>query len=606
MQNNKNLLLAAVLSALFLIGWTFFYEMPRMEAQRQQEILAQLEAEKAEQNNLKVEAPKVDEAAVVSEKTPVVSNDSAKSDKINDEIKIEEKLVQTDKILVEKEVALSDSVKYRVKIRTDKLNGSINLQGAKFDDLSLNEYKETINPDSKNVTLLAPANSRERFFADFGWVSSDQGLELPSANTIWQADGTELTKKQPLTLSWKNKQGVDFFIKIAIDENYMFSISKKVENNSENPIKLASYGRVNKLLSHIPASNYVLHEGPIGVFDGVLHEMQYKELDEETPKVEFKAQKSWFGLTDKYWLAAIIPGNDPINIIFDRNNNSNGEIYNVQFVGAEVVLASGEKLELDQKFFAGAKQVTLLDQYAKKFNIDLFDRAVDFGWYYFLTKPFFFILKFLNSLFGNYGLAILVMTVLVKLAMLPLASKSYKAMARIKKLHPNIEEIRKNHKGNKLQMNKSIMELYKKENINPAAGCLPMLIQIPVFFSLYKVLFVTIDMRHQPFFGWIKDLSAPDPTSIFNLFGLLPFEIAGGFLMIGVWPILMGATMILQQKFGPPIADPAQAKVMKILPFVLIFIFAAFPAGLLIYWTWNNILSITQQYLITKKVEKEK
>jgi YidC/Oxa1 family membrane protein insertase len=266
---------------------------------------------------------------------------------------------------------------------------------------------------------------------------------------------------------------------------------------------------------------------------------------------------------------------------------------------------SGEILELNYKLFAGAKEVKLLDKYSSKYNIDLFDRAVDFGWYYFLTKPFFFILEFFNELFGNYGLAILAITISIKIAMLPLANKSYKAMARIKKLHPQIDEIRKRNKGNKMQVSKDTMELYKSEKVNPASGCLPMLVQIPVFFSLYKVLYVTIDMRHQPFYGWIKDLSAPDPTSIFNLFSLLPFEISGGLLMIGVWPILMGLTMVLQQKLGPKISDPTQAKVMKILPLVLIFIFAAFPAGLLIYWTWNNILSITQQYVINKKIESE-
>lgn len=606
MQDNKNLLLATVLSAVVLISWTWFVEKPRAEAQRnemlKQELLKKEQAKKeAENPSANAKAP--EEVKKVEDNIAKVDSKVAVDN--SDKIVGQDKLAKTDKILLDRQVSLDQTAANRVKIKAPNVSGSINLQGARFDDISLNAYKETIDPNSKNVELLSPADSKNRFFADFGWISSDANLEMPGANTIWQADSQELTKDRPVTLTWKNKQGVNFIIKIAVDDQYMFFVSTKVENNSASAVKVASYGRVSKLIDHIPSSTYVLHEGPIGVFDGIMHEMQYKDVIKKDAKTEFKSKKSWVGLTDKYWLAAIIPSNDPTNSTFTHAKNSNGEIFNVQFVGEEASLASGEKLELGHKLFAGAKQVTLLDQYSKKFDIDLFDRAVDFGWYYFLTKPFFFILKFFNDLLGNYGLAILAMTVLVKIAMLPLAAKSYKAMARIKKLHPNIEEIKKNHGGNKMQMNKSIMELYKKENINPAAGCLPMLIQIPVFFSLYKVLYVTIDMRHQPFFGWIKDLSAPDPTTIFNLFGLLPFEIHAGVLMIGIWPILMGITMILQQKLGPKMTDPVQAKVMKILPFMLIFLFAAFPAGLLIYWTWNNILSIIQQYFVTKKVESE-
>ncbi len=578
MQNNSNILLATLLSAVILIGWTWFYEKPRMEEfKRQQEAALQTQKEEV----LQVD---VEEIREPKEGSPILSKPSPK------------------RILVDKSQALKESVEHRIGITSNKLTGSINLKGAKFDNLHLNEYKNSIDEDSDNVTLFAPVNSKERYFADFGWVSSNKSLQLPDANTIWKSKDSNLSPEKSVTLFWKSKQNILFSMDISMDEEYMFHIVKRIENLSGKIIEVSSYGRVNRLLPEDPRSNYILHEGPIGVFDGILTEMQYGDLEDENNQ-KFKSKKTWLGLTDKYWLAAIIPDNNPVDAIFSRRENDNGQIYNVGFVGSEIMMADGEKLELGHKLFAGAKEVTLLDNYAKEYDIALFDRAVDFGWYYFLTKPFFFILKFFNSLFGNYGLAILAITVVVKAAMLPLAAKSYRAMAKIKKLHPNIEEIRKNNKDNKMQMNKDIMELYKREKVNPASGCLPMLIQIPVFFSLYKVLFTTIDMRHQPFYGWIKDLSAPDPTSMFNLFGLLPFDINGGIFMIGIWPILMGLTMILQQKLGPKVSDPTQAKVMKMLPFILIFIFAAFPAGLLIYWTWNNILSITQQYIITKKVE---
>ena len=509
------------------------------------------------------------------------------------------------KVLIDQKQAIENSLHNRIIIRSDKLQGSINLQGAKFDNLYLSQYKIDISEDSQNVTLFAPINSKERYFADFGWVSSDTNIELPDSGTIWQSDSGVLSPSSPIVLSWKNKQNIQFFINIKMDENYMFYVSKSINNLSNRPINIASYGRISRLLEEAPRSNYILHEGPIGVFDGVLSEMQYSDLEEENNQ-RFESKKSWLGLTDKYWLAAIIPDDQNINAVFNYSKNDNGNVYNAEFLGQEIILNSKESIEMGHKLFAGAKEVVLLDQYSTKYDIELFDRAVDFGWYYFLTKPFFFILKFFNDIFGNYGLAILAITVLIKLAMLPLATKSYSSMAKIKKLQPKIDAIRKNNKDSKMQVNKDIMELYKTEKVNPAAGCLPMLVQIPVFFSLYKVLFTTIDMRHQPFFGWIKDLSAPDPTSIFNLFGLLPFEISGGLFMIGIWPILMGSTMILQQKLGPAMSDPVQAKVMKMLPFVLIFVFAAFPAGLLIYWTWNNMLSVAQQYFVTKKINSEK
>lgn len=329
-----------------------------------------------------------------------------------------------------------------------------------------------------------------------------------------------------------------------------------------------------------------------------MHEENYDSIEEDDNENSFSAKDGWIGISDKYWLVSIIPDKKTeFNTQFLHQNKN----YITNYQSQKFKIEDGKEIILENKLFAGAKQVSLLDEYSKKYGITRFDLAVDFGWYYFLTKPFFFILQFFSNLLGNYGLAILAITIIVKLAMFPLANKSFTAMAHIKQLQPKIDKIREAYKGKVMQMNKEIMELYKREKVSPVSGCLPMLIQIPVFFSLYKVLYVTIDMRHAPFYGWIKDLSAPDPTSILNLFGLLPFDVHG-IIMIGIWPILMGLTMIVQQMLNPKPSDPAQAKVLKILPYILIFVFATFPAGLLIYWTWSNILSIAQQYYITKKV----
>ncbi|HLD77361.1 MAG TPA: membrane protein insertase YidC, partial [Rickettsiales bacterium] len=408
----------------------------------------------------------------------------------------------------------------------------------------------------------------------------------------------------PIILSWTNKQNIKFFIEISVDENYMFAIKQKVENLSNRDITVAPYGRINRFLNIREKANYILHEGFLGVFGGILQEISYDDAAEDGDKNFAGAGGSWFGITDKYWLTAIIADeNLEYKTNFSYKKDLRNNIFAADFLGQEFKIEKKSTISFNHHFFAGAKKVKLLDQYSKDFNIKLFDRAIDFGWFYFITKPFFFAIDFLNKFLGNFGLAILTMTVLVKIALFPTANKSYAAMARMKKLQPKMNEIREKFKEDKLAMNREIMAMYKREKINPASGCLPILIQIPIFFSLYKVIFVTLDMRHAPFYGWIKDLSAPDPTSIFNLFGLLPFEV-GGILAIGIWPILMGLSMYFQQKLSPPIADPTQAKVLKFMPYILTFVLASFPAGLVIYWTWNNILSIAQQYYITNVVYK--
>lgn len=581
MKNNQNILLATVLSAMILLSWTWFVEKPRIE---KQEVQKQLLAEKQSKD-----------ATVQS----VESKGSTATTTIST------KPTETVLALKNRDEILAAGKDHRVKIESESLHGSISLKGARFDDLTLAKYFQTTEKKDE-VTLFAPAESKERYFADFGWISSNTALDLPNPNTLWKSSDKKLTPKNPITLSWTNKQNIEFIIKISLDENYMFNVSQEVQNHSKNEVSVAAYGRINRILNGAQKPVYILHEGPIGVFNDILHEVSYKDLTEEKKQNFTSESGGWLGITDKYWLSSIIPDKSikySADFTYDQSNQNN--FFNSEFVGQEFKIASGETLKFDHHLFAGAKKVKLLDQYSKEYDAKLFDRAIDFGWFYFLTKPFFFILEFLNRFLGNFGLAILAMTVLIKLLLFPMANKSYVAIGRVKKLQPKIDAIRARFKDDKVAMNREIMEFYKREKVNPASGCLPILIQIPIFFSLYKVIFVTLDMRQAPFYGWIHDLSAPDPTSIFNLFGLLPFEVSHAFT-IGIWPILMGITMILQQKLSPQTSDPTQAKVLKWMPYVLTFVLAAFPAGLVIYWTWSNTLSVLQQWVIAKKLNKEK
>jgi YidC/Oxa1 family membrane protein insertase len=581
MENNKNILLATTLSAVVLLSWTWFYEKPRIEKQEEQKRITQQQIVKE-----------------VAENKPQVAEGSP-------DLKIEQKINEVAVSLKTREEILSQSESNRVKVESENLHGSISLIGARFDDLTLAQYF-TDTKKTDEVILFAPSASKERYFADFGWISSDKSLQLPTPETLWKSSSAKLTPQNPITLTWKNSQNIEFLIKISLDENYMFNLSQEVKNNSGKDITVASYGRINRALPIVQKSTYILHEGPIGVFSDILHEVNYETFLEEKSQEFANEIGGWFGITDKYWFSSILPDKGlkySASFSYDSANKNN--LFNTEFVGQEFKIAAAEKLEFNHHLFAGAKKVALLDQYAKEYDAKLFDRAIDFGWFYFLTKPFFFAISYLSKLLGNFGLAILAMTVFVKLALFPMANKSFGAIAKVKKLQPKIEDIKKKFKDDKMAMNREVMELYKREKVNPASGCLPILIQIPIFFSLYKVFYVTLDMRHAPFYGWIKDLSAPDPTSIFNLFGLLPFEVSPAFV-IGIWPILMGVTMIIQQKLSPMSTDPVQQKVMKWMPYGLTFVLAAFPAGLVIYWTWSNTLSILQQWLIAKKLNKEK
>ena len=561
MKEHNNLIAAVLLSTLIIFGWNWFFEKPKIEQKTTKTI------EKAIKKN--------------------------KIEKINQQQ------------LISNESSISNTKDHRIAIQNDKIIGSLNLKGIKFDDLQLKQYKDSLDKNSENVTLLSPINTNSRYFIDFGWLSQDD-ITLPDANTIWQSDKKTLTPNSPITLSWKSPENILFTININLDDNYLFNINKKVENLSDSTITLASYGRINRFFSQTTPEFFILHEGPIGVFDGILHEVTYKKTRKKPAQTFQTTNKSgWLGISDKYWLNAIIFDNDNnYKARFSYQRKNDHDLYNSDFISDEITIKANQSAQINHKLFSGAKEVSLLDQYSKDYNITLFDRAVDFGWFYFVTKPFYFILQIFNSFLGNFGLAIILMTVLVKLAFFPLANKSYASMSKMKDLHPKVMELKEKYKDDKMGMNQAVMAMYKKEGANPASGCLPILIQLPIFFALYKVLFVTIDMRHAPFYGFVTDLSAKDPTSIFNLFGLLPFS-APTALAIGILPIIMGLTMVIQQKLNPPPTDPTHAKMMKILPYLLIFLFASFPAGLLIYWIWSNILSILQQYVISRHLHKK-
>jgi YidC/Oxa1 family membrane protein insertase len=491
----------------------------------------------------------------------------------------------------------------RVKIDTPRLHGSIALTGARIDDLTLATYHETIDPASPEVVLLWPTGTQDPYFATFGWVESGGGVKLPDAQTRWTASGPgPLAPDHPLTLTWDNGAGLLFTRTVSIDENYMFTVEDAIKNSGSGPVALTPYGLISRTGTPPVSGYYILFEGPIGFLDGGLQEVKYSALTPDKP-TDFSSTGGWLGFTDKYWLTALVlPQDSAIKAKFRHSVENGVDRYQADYTGAPLNVPAGGTASTSTRFFAGAKEVKLLDAYADS-GIPRFDRAIDFGWFYFLTKPIFLVLVFFHGLLGNFGLAILLLTLLIKLAFFPLANKSYSAMSKMKLLQPEMQKIREKFPDDKAKQQQEIMAMYKKVGANPLAGCLPIVIQIPVFFSLYKVLFVTIEMRHAPFFGWIHDLSAPDPTSFANLFGLLPFDplavpTIGHFLAIGAWPLLMGVTMFLQQKLNPQPVDPIQAKMFMALPIVFTYMLSAFPAGLVIYWSWNNLLSIAQQWTI--------
>ena len=497
----------------------------------------------------------------------------------------------------------------RVSVISKEVTGSISLKGARIDDITLSQYRETLDPDSNLIDLLLKSNERNPYFLEFGWSSPD-GVKVPNGKTLWKASKEILSPDSNVTLSWDNGEGVVFYQDISIDDTFMFTVNQRVKNNSKNLITLYPYGLIRRTGEPETTRFFVLHEGPLGVFDGTLSEKSYEDLEDAGKKgINIKPLEAggWIGLTDKYWLTALLPDQKEIFNFTYRHLNSNGGQYQTDFLGKAIKIKSNSQGESLSRAFAGAKRLTLFDDYEERFDIKHFDLAIDFGWFYFLTKPFFYALSWANDYLGNFGLAILAITVIVKLVFFPLANKSYKSMAKMRNLGPEIKKLRERVGDDRQKLNQEMMNLYKKEKVNPAAGCLPILVQIPVFFALYKVLFVSIEMRQTPFFGWIKDLSVADPTSMFNLFGLLPYSTSmlPDFLNLGIWPLLMGVTMFLQQRLNPTPPDPIQAKIFAWMPVAFTFLLATFPAGLVIYWTWNNLLSICQQWLIMNGMKKK-
>ena len=502
--------------------------------------------------------------------------------------------------------ALAESARFPVNPGRDRgrVAGSIALQGLRLDDLTLLGYRQEVG-GSDEIVLLSPAGGPMPYFAEFGWVNAAGGAaEVPGPDSLWAAeDGTRLDAGAPVTFRWANAAGVVFRQTLELDANYLFRVTLSVTNPTAAPLAFHPFGFVRR--DELPdlVGFYILHEGPLGVFNETLEEFDYDDLLDEAPRT-FEGTGGWIGITDKYWLTALVP--DPASGVRARFSAparpDGGERYQVDFLGPALAVPAGGEAAYATHFFAGAKEVDLLDGYRDELGIPLFDRAVDFGWFYPITKPLFYVLHWFSGLLGNVGLAILALTVCVRIALFPLANRSYAAMSRMKKVQPKMMELRDRYKDDKQKMQQEVMELYRREKANPLSGCLPILLQIPIFFALYKVLFVTLETRHEPFYLWIRDLSAQDPTTIFNLFGLLPFT-PPGFLMVGALPLIMGGTMYLQQKLNPTPPDPMQARIMMALPFVFVFVFAPFPAGLVLYWAWNNLLSIAQQWVIMRRMD---
>ncbi len=502
--------------------------------------------------------------------------------------------VKEDKVVLSTAQAVAQD--RRINIVNQDIRGSLRLKGARFDELYLRKYRTEIDPQSPAVELLSPSQTANPYYAEFGWLSSDKSIKLPDNNTVWTAKNRELTPQTPLVLEWNNGQGLRFIRKISVDENYMFTIDQNVENNSGKTVALFPYGLINRYYEKSAENSSVVHEGMIGVLDSSLKEVKYTKLKEIGEKESFETNGGWAGFGDRYWFTSFILNNtDNGKVKFSRTGDNN---YQVDYVGQAVEIVPGSVGSNSIKFYAGAKEIKLLDYYTDKLNIKKFDLAVDFGWYYFLTKPFFYILDFLYHFIGNMGWAILLFAALLRLVMFPIANKSYESMSKMKKVQPKLKELQERYKDDKVKLQKEIMETYRKEKINPAAGCLPVLIQIPIFFSLYKVLNIAIEIRHAPFVGWIQDLSAPDPLTI-SVLTSLPIP---GLLDIGVWPILMGISMYIQQKLNPAPANKDQARVFAMMPLIFTFMLGHFASGLVIYWTLSNILSIIQQKAIMHKL----
>ncbi len=563
---NNNVFLAVILSFGILFGFQYLYVEPHREALRAQHITQQV--------------------------TPKNANGAAPV------------VAATPQNLRDRKEVLKDNP--RVILSTPELSGSINLKGARIDDLLLTSYRESVDKSSPSIVLLSPSGAAQphaAYYAEFNWLADSAATGVPSADTVWKADGQKLTPEKAIHLTWNNGQNLIFDRTIAVDAEAMFTITDRVTNKGSEAVALYPFGIIARQGFPQMESSAVVHEGGLGVFNNTLEEYKYKELMDEK-KITQNGKGGWLGITDKYWLVAMIPPQDETLVgefIYNRAGAAVKEMgfFQADFRGSAVTVPAGGSIERTSRLFAGAKKVSLLDRYAEEYDLPHFDRAIDFGWFYFLTRPFLYLLTALENAVGNMGLAILLFTVLLKLVTLPLSQKSYHSMARMKAIQPEIKRIQERFAEDKMRQSQEMMELYKREKVNPMSGCMPMIIQIPIFFALYKVLYVNIEMRQAPFYGWIQDMSAADPTSVLTLFGLIPVALPYA-LQIGVWPILMGLSMFLQQKMSPQPPDKSQARMFMFMPIIFTYMLVHMPAGLVIYWTWSNLLGIIQQWYIMR------
>ena len=596
MIENRNTILAVILSGLVLVAWQYFYNVPQMEKQRAQ---SQIQAELAKQQpaantTTPANAPPTNAPPAPASNAPATATAQ----------------------VVDRETALAATP--RVKIDSPRLSGTISLKGARIDDLSLVQFRDTVDPASPAIVLYSPSNTAAPYYAEFGWVpATGSTIRIPDQNTMWEQQGSgSLTPTTPVTLKYDNGDGLTFRRTVSIDDRYLFTIKDEVTNVGSAPVTLYPFALISRHGTPQVSGYYILHEGLIGYLgDQGLQEYGYKKID-DAKTVSFKVTDGWLGITDKYWASALLPDtNAQLQARYSSNLVGTIRTYQTDYLQDAQTIAIGGTGSANARLFAGAKEASVvginfpiggLPGYNGQLSLNHFDLLIDWGWFYFITKPMFLALDFFYRLFGNFGISILLVTVLVKLLFFPLANKSYASMAKMKSVQPQLAALKERYPDDKVKQQQEMMEIYKKEKINPIAGCLPVALQIPVFFSLYKVLFVTIEMRHAPFFGWIKDLSAPDPTNLFTLFGLLHFDptqlpLFGHYLALGVWPIIMGITMWFQMKLNPTPPDPTQQLIFAWMPLIFTFMLAGFPAGLVIYWAWNNLLSVLQQSFIMRR-----
>ncbi len=601
MSDQKNVILAIALSMVVLLGWQYFFAYPQVQRQQQEAALKKQEQAQPGAPAAGTAQPGAAQPATPEGSAPSVPNASAPTGQAP---------------AVAREAVLAATP--RIAIQTPRLRGSVDLKGGRIDDLSLEQYRETVDPNSPPIVLLSPSGAPDAFYAEFGWVpASGTTTAMPGPDTVWKQEGSgALSDNHPVTITYDNGEGLLFRRTIAVDDRYLFTLKDEVQNKGASPVTLFSYGLISRHGAPKVLGYYILHEGLIGMMgDQGLQEEKYTKIDDKKSE-SWDVTNAWLGITDKYWAAVLLPDTDArLRTRFSAGETGTLKTYQTDYLSQPQTIAPGATGSADARLFAGAKEVSVVGinvpfsidgGYNEELHLNHFDLLIDWGWFYFITKPMFLAIDFFSHLVGNFGIAILIVTVLVKLLFFPLANKSYASMAKMKAVQPQMAMIKERYADDKAKQQQAMMELYKKEQINPVAGCLPIAIQIPVFFSLYKVLFITIEMRHAPFYGWIHDLSSPDPTNIFTLFGLIPFDptvlpVVGSFLHLGFWPAIMGVTMWVQMKLNPAPPDPTQQMIFNWMPLIFTFMLANFPAGLVIYWAWNNSLSVLQQSVIMHK-----